>query len=308
MASAGGDSPRSSLHDVPSRGGREGTQGANPTVRQRELSTELRELRTGLGLTVEEVGARLLCSATKISRLETGARRINLRDVRDLCQIYGVTDQTEVDRLMSLAKQAREPGWWTQYDDLRLDPYLGLEQEAVAITSFSMYYVPSLLQTGDYARAIIKGIARRIDPRILEQRVEARLQRQQLLEKENPPRYRALLDEAVLYRQVGGSAVMEAQLDKLLKCAADEVVNIQVLPFDAGAHAAADSNFDLLEFGRESVQGPLVYVEGLLSQLYQERPAEIDRYREAIEHLRDSGLNARDSMALIARRRGTHAT
>src|ERR1035438_7492728 len=102
----------------------------------------LRELRIGLGLTVEEVRERLLCSATKISRLETGTRRASLRDVRDLCQIYGVTDQAMADELMSLARQAREPGWWTQYDDLRLDPYLGLEQEAVAITSFSMYYVP----------------------------------------------------------------------------------------------------------------------------------------------------------------------
>jgi transcriptional regulator with XRE-family HTH domain len=307
MASARGDGQRPSPQDGPSRRGREGAQGGNPTVRQREVGIRLRALRVGLGLTVEDVGERLLCSATKISRLETGARRISLRDVRDLCQIYGVTDQAEVDGLMSLARQAREPGWWTQYDDLRLDPYVGLEQDAVAITSFSMYYVPSLLQTGDYARAIIKGIARRIDPRILDQRVEARLRRQQLLEKENPPRYRALLDEAVLYRQVGGLAVMEVQLDKLLKCAEDEVVSIQVIPFDAGAHAAADSNFDLLEFGGQTLQGPVVYVEGLLSQIYQERPAEIERYREAIEHLRDSALNARDSMALIAKRRGAHS-
>lgn len=259
-----------------------------------------------LGLTVEEVGERLLCSATKISRLETGARRASLRDVRDLCQIYGVTDQAEADGLMALARQAREPGWWTQYDDLRLDPYIGLEQEAVAITSFSMYYVPPLLQTSDYARAIIKSIARKIDPKILDQRVEARLRRQRLLEGETLPRYRALLDEAVLHRQIGGPAVMRAQLDKILKCAADEIANVQVVPFDVGAHAAADSNFDLLEFGEDSLQGPVVYVEGLLSQLYQERPAEIARYREAIEYLRDSALNARDSLALIAQLRGTH--
>jgi transcriptional regulator with XRE-family HTH domain len=277
-------------------------------VRQRELGARLREFRMALGLTVEEVGERLLCSATKISRLETGARRASLRDVRDLCQIYGVTDQAEADELMGLARQAREPGWWTQYDDLRLDPYIGLEQEAVAITSFSMYYVPPLLQTSDYARAIIKGIARKIDPKILDQRVEARLRRQRLLERETLPRYRALLDEAILHRQIGGSAVMRAQLDKILKCAADEIANVQVVPFDVGAHAAADSNFDLLEFGEGSLQGPVVYVEGLVSHLYQERPAEIARYREAIEYLRDSALNARDSMALIAQLRGTHQT
>jgi transcriptional regulator with XRE-family HTH domain len=307
VASAEGDGPGLSLQTGPSRRRQVGAQGANPTLRQRELGIRLRELRLGLELTVEEVGERLLCSATKISRLETGARRASLRDVRDLCQIYGVTDQVEADELMSLARQAREPGWWTQYDDLRLDPYIGLEQEAVAITSFSMYYVPPLLQTGDYARAIIRGIARKIDPRILEQRAEARLRRQQLLEKQSPPRYRALLDEAVLHRQVGGSAVMQAQLDKILKCAADEIVTVQVIPFSVGAHAAADSNFDLLEFRAGSLQGSVVYVEGLFSNFYQERPAEIERYREAIERLRDSALNAPDSVTLIAQLRGTHS-
>src|SRR5271165_922703 len=107
-------------------------EDANPTVRQRELGLRLRELRTGLGLTVEQVGAELLCSATKISRLETGARRASLRDVRDLCRVYGVADPTS---LMDLARQAREPGWWSQFDDLgpRINPYIGLEQEAAVI-------------------------------------------------------------------------------------------------------------------------------------------------------------------------------
>jgi transcriptional regulator with XRE-family HTH domain len=175
----------------------------------------LRELRNRLGLTVEEVGEQLLCSATKISRLETGVRRASLRDVRDLCRIYQVTDQAQADELMDLARQAREAGWWTRYDEPVLSPLLGLEQEAVAITSFSMYHVPALLQSGDYARAIIKGIERKIEPDVLDQRVEARLHRQRLLEQEAPPRYRVLLDEAVLHRQVGGPAIMRAQLDFL---------------------------------------------------------------------------------------------
>jgi transcriptional regulator with XRE-family HTH domain len=134
-------------------------EGANPTVRQRELGMRLREFRHARELTVEEVGERLLCSATKISRLETGARRASLRDVRDLCQIYGVTDQAEADGLMSLARQAREPDWWTQYDDLRLDPYISLEQEAVAITSFSMYDVTACCK-----RATTRGRLSRASP------------------------------------------------------------------------------------------------------------------------------------------------
>jgi transcriptional regulator with XRE-family HTH domain len=273
--------------------------GANPTVRQRELGIRLRELRDAARLTVDEVGAQLECSASKISRMETGARRASPRDVRDLCAIYGLADQAQVGELMELARLAREPGWWSQYDEPVLSPYIGLEQEAVAISAYSMYFVPALLQTSDYARVTIRGIERKMDPAVLNQRVEARLRRQELLEREAPPRYRVLLDEAVLHRQVGGSAVMHAQVSKILKCAAEDKVTVQVVPFDVGAHASTDSNFVLLEFGDGSPQRPVVFVEGLFSNRYQERPAEIDRYREALEYLRDAALSPRDSLSLI---------
>ncbi|MGO8887003.1 MAG: helix-turn-helix domain-containing protein [Streptosporangiaceae bacterium] len=277
-------------------------------MRQRELGMRLRELRNGLGLTVDDVAERLLCSATKISRLETGTRRASLRDVRDLCGIYGVTDQADADELMDLARQAREPGWWSKYDEPVLSPLLGLEQEAIAITSYSMYYVPALIQTSEYARAIIKGIERKIAPAALDQRVEARLRRQNLLEQETPPRFRALLDEAVLRRQVGGPAVMQEQLDKILKSATAEQVTVQVVPFDAGAHASTDSNFVFLEFGENSPQRAVVFVEGLFSNRYQERPIEIERYREALEYLRDAALSPRDSTSLITEIRSMHTS
>lgn len=293
-------------HVAPRRGGQAARQGANPTLRQRELGIRLRELRNGLRMTVDDVGAELLCSPSKVSRLETAARKASQRDVRDLCRIYGVTDPAAVSELMSLARQSQEPGWWMEYDDLGLGPFIGLEQEAVAITSFSMYYVPPLLQTEDYARAIIRGIARRMDPTVIDHRVEVRLRRQLRLEEESPPRYRALLDEAVLHRSVGGSGVMRAQLDKVLKSAADETASIQVVPFDVGAHAGADSNFDLLEFDESSPQGPVIYVEGLFGRSYQERRAEIARYREAVEYLREAALSTRDSVTLIARLRDTY--
>jgi transcriptional regulator with XRE-family HTH domain len=275
-------------------------------VRQRQLGKRLRELRNGLGLTVEDVGQELLCSATKISRLETGARRASLRDVRDLCRVYGVTGQADADDLMNLARRAREPGWWTRYDDLGLSPYIGLEQEAIAITCFSMYYVPALLQTAEYARAIIRSIDRRMDPKIIDQRVEARILRQQLLERETPPRYRVLLDEAVLHRQVGGPAGIRTQLDQILRCAEEEKVIAQVVRFDVGGHGATDSNFDLLEFSRDSLQNPVVYVEGLFTNRYYERAEQIERYREALEYLRDVALSPRDSNSLIAKMRDAH--
>lgn len=265
----------------------------SPTVRQRELGKRLRELRNQHAMTVEDVGEKLLCSATKISRLETGARRPSLRDVRDLCALYDV-DETTSAEFMSLARGAREQVWWTQYEDLNLDPYLGLEQDAVAITSYTTYYLPALLQTEDYTRAIIKAIAPKMDPDIYQQRVEVRMRRQEVLEKADRPRYRVLLDEAVLHRHIGGPSIMAAQIDKVLKAERDGKVTIQVIPFQVGANAAQDSNFVLLEFEKPNLS-PIVFVEGLTGNQYLERSSDIARYREAIEHLRDSALIPRES-------------
>ena len=185
----------------------------SPTVRQRELGARLRRLRNGLGLTVEDEADKLLCSPTKISRVETGTRKPTLRDVRDLCALHRVSP-ADSDELMDLARQARKQGWWTQYDDLNLEPYIGLEQNAVSITCFTMFEVPTLMQTENYARAPTRGVEPKIDLQILEQWVEVQIRWQQLLERARPPRYRAIVDEAVLHRDVSGHAVMQAQLEK----------------------------------------------------------------------------------------------
>jgi transcriptional regulator with XRE-family HTH domain len=269
----------------------------SPTIRQRELGIRLREFRTAKGLTVEDVARELLCSPTKISRAETGARRATLRDVRDLCQIYGIDTATSAE-LMELAREARQPGWWTKYDDLKISTYIGMEQAATAITVFGMYYIAGLLQTEDYARAVIKGIIPKIEEDILGQRVEARMMRQRLLFQPRPPKYRVLVDEAVLHRHVGGPTVMKAQLDKVLSLIREERVAVQVIPYEVGAYGAADSNFSYLEFGGTKLPD-LVFVEGLVSQLYLERPDELERYREALEYLRDEALNPRDSAKKI---------
>lgn len=272
--------------------------GTSPTVRQRELGKRLRELRGLHDLTVEDVAEKLLCSATKVSRLETGARRPSLRDVRDLCVLYGVDEATSIE-LMSLARGAREQGWWTQYEDLNLDPLIGLEQDAIAITCYSMYYMPALLQTEDYARTIIKAIAPKIDTAIHQQRVEVRMRRQQLLDNAERPRYRVLLDEAALRRRVGGPAVMAAQFDKVLDAARQGKAAVQVIPFEVGEYAAVDAYFVLLDFDEDSNLSPVVFIEGLTGNQYIERKADIARYREAIESLRDSALSLRDSLSLM---------
>lgn len=270
----------------------------SPTVRQRELGKRLRDLRTSQGMTVEEVGEKLLCSATKISRVETGARRPSLRDVRDLCGLYNVGPD-ETAELMELAGEARRPGWWAQYDDLRISQLIGLEQEATAITAFGMYVVPALLQTEEFAAASIRKMAPRIEPNVLRQRVEARMRRQQILARPNPPRYRALLDEAPLHRKVGGEGVMRGQLGKILQLVQEERVTVQVIPFGVGAYHAVDSNFQYLEFG-DSPLPPVVFVEGLGTELYLERPDQLKRYAEAIEDMRDEALSPRDSVNMIA--------
>jgi transcriptional regulator with XRE-family HTH domain len=277
----------------------------SPTVRQRELGLRLRKLRTDLGLTVEDVAERLLCSTAKISRLETGARPPILRDVRDLCALYKVEDPATAD-LMELTKEARKQGWWTQYEDHKLSPYIGLEQEAVAITAYSMYFVHALAQTVDYAQAIIRAIAPNMDPEIHRQRVDVRLRRQELLERENPPRYRLLLDEAVLRRPIGSPGLMAAQLARIRELASSGKATIQVIPFDAGAYFVSDVNFTLLEF-KEALLPPVVFVEGLGGNQYYERPVDVSLYRESIEYIRDSALSPRDSIQRLSEAQKAYA-
>lgn len=276
----------------------------SPTVRQRQLGRRLRDIRTELGLTVEEVAAELLCSPSKISRLETATRSPMLRDIRDLCRVYKI-DSPVSDELMELTRRTREPGWWKQYDDVGLDPYIGLEQDASSITSFATFYIPALLQSEEYARAIIKGIAPRMAPAIWQQRVEVRLRRQDLLHRADPPIYRVLIDEAVLHRPTGGAEVMVGQIDKLLTLAAEDKVTAQIVPFEVGAIPAQDSNFVLLDFAEPSLNS-VVFVESLVNNQILEKKAEVDRYREAIERLRASALTPSESILRMSEMRRSY--
>jgi hypothetical protein len=179
---------------------------------------------------------------------------------------------------------------------LNLSPYIGLEQEASSITAFSMYGVPALLQTSEYAEAL--GSRPISSTAIQDKRIRALCKRQQILERVEPPRYRALLDEAVLHRHVGGRAVMARQFEKILELAQSGLATVQVIPFRVGAHGGTDSNFELFEFNNSSL-APVVFIEGLVSNLYQERPTEIERYRLQVDYLRDVALNPADSRIMI---------
>jgi len=186
-----------------------------------------------------------------------------------------------------------------------LGPFIGLEQEATSFTCFSMYCVPGLVQTEDYARAVIRSVAPKMEPKILNERIEARMRRQELLDQDDHPRCRIILDEAVLRRQIGNPAVMVDQLDKLLGLERTLKVTLQVIPFDAGAYNAFDIMFTLLEFGDSG--SPVIFIEGLVRNQYLERAADVARYRESAEALRDRALNPRDSVDLVQERRNRYA-
>jgi transcriptional regulator with XRE-family HTH domain len=270
----------------------------NPTLRRRELASRLRELRTRSGLMVDDVARELLCSSAKISRIETGKRSPTLRDVRDLCRLYGVSE-AEQDRLMIIARESKQPGWWNRFDDLEIEFLIGLEIEAKRINSYESANLPWAFQTEEYARTIIKGILPRIDDRVLDERVAARMKRQDLLRSPNSPHLWSLIDESAFHRAIGGNRVMKEQMSKILEVANAPNVTMQVVPFEAGAHPGLDNTFTLLEFDK-SVLGPVVFVEILAGNLYLESEAQIERYREVLEHLRASALSPSNSARLVS--------
>jgi transcriptional regulator with XRE-family HTH domain len=275
----------------------------SPTVRRRELGAVLRTLRTEQGLTVEQVAERLLCSSSKVSRMETGHRGATLRDVRDLCDLYGVTDPGERDRLMTLAREGKQQAWWQSYD-LPYSTYVGLEAEARTIKDYDSAVVPGLLQTADYTRARHEGTMPRLDPAEIEQRVEVTKTRQLLLTRDDPPRFWFVLDEAALHRVVGGSAVMKQQLEGLIEASKLPNVTVQVISYEIGVHPALDSVFTIVEFAGD-VPG-VVYVEGLVGSIYLERPEDLDRYQQVFARLCTIALSPEDSVALMQKMRAAH--
>ena len=269
----------------------------SPTVRRRELGALLRKLRTEKGLTVEQAAEQLMFSMSKLSRMETGHGVATPRDIRDVCSLYEVTDEAERERMLKLAAEGKQAGWWQSYD-LPYSTYVGLEAEATAISDFQSSVVPGLLQTADYARAGHEGAMPRLGSEEIERRIEAKLTRQALLGQDDPPVFSAVLDEAVLHRLVGGPAVMSAQLGRLVEAANRPKVSIQVIPFTLGAHPGVESNFNILEM--PSPTPGVVFVEGLVGSIYLERSEELARYRQIFERLQAIALSPKDTIALIA--------
>ncbi len=280
------------------------TGEGSPTLRRRELGFLLRQLRTERGLSVEDVTARLLFSPTKLSRLETGRAGASQRDIRDLSNLYQVADPAERQRLMTLAKEGKQRGWWQEYA-LPYATYVGLEAEATSISDYNSDLVTGLLQVEGYARAILQAHEPPFDEATIEQRVEARTKRQVLLTQDDGPLFHCILDEGALRRPVGGPAVMRAQLERIIELATLPKVTIQLIPLDLGAHPGLDSTFVILDF-KEPIVNDVVYVEGLVGNIYLENVGDLERYRQVFSRLQSIALSPEDSIAAVKRIAATY--
>jgi Helix-turn-helix. len=279
----------------------------NPTVRRRRLGMELRRLREQKGMTAEEVAERLLVSQSKISRLENGRRSISQRDVRDLCGVYEVDDRRIVDSLMQMAKDSRQQGWWHAFGDIPYSVYIGLETDAASLRVYEPQIVPGLLQTRSYAQAVITGALPEAPAADIDKRVNVRTRRQDRInDAQKPLRLWAVIDEAALRRVVGSRELMVAQLEALLEQSHLPHVTVQVMPFEMGAHPGISGHYAILEFPDAS-DSSVVYIEGVTSDLYLEKPNDVQRYTVMYEHLRAQALGVEQSRRFIARMAKEHA-
>lgn len=258
-----------------------------PTVLRIMLGTQLRRLREAAGITPDQAGYEIRGSRSKISRIEHGRVGFKERDIDDLLTLYGVTDEQVRSGMVALARQANTPGWWAKYSDILPDwfePYLGMETAASLIRSFELQFVHGLLQTEDYARAVTMLGHGSPSAGETERRVSLRLQRQDVLTSQDPPRAWFVMDEAALRRPVGGRHVMRGQVSRLLKTAELPNVTLQVVPFRRGGHAAAGGSFTILRFAAPDLPD-VIYLEQLTSALYLEDRRDVDHYMEVMNRL-----------------------
>jgi transcriptional regulator with XRE-family HTH domain len=253
-----------------------------PTVRRMLLGARLRRLRTEAGVSREDAGEAIRASAWKLHRLENGQVSYKERDIIDLLRRYGVTDPGEIDTFLALAREANQPGWWTPYSDLLPEwfrAYVDLEAVATLIRSYEALFVPGLLQTEEYMRALMRATLHDRRPEEIERRVKLRLNRQQLLTRPDPPRLWAVMDEAALRRAVGGTKVLRAQIERLIEAAALPNVSLQVVPFTTGAHPAMVGAFSILRFAEPDLPD-VVYLEHLTGALHLDKPEDVEGYRQ----------------------------
>jgi len=275
--------------------------GSSPTALRILLGAQLRQLREAKGLTRAEAGYTIRASESKMSRLELGRVSFKERDIRDLLMLYGVEDPDQRDALLSLAKQANQSAWWHGYSDILpswFQTYMGLEETAMLIRTYEGHLVPGLLQTEDYARAVMfAGLPGEPDNEV-ERWLRLRMDRQGLLTRPDAPRLWAVMDEAALRRPVGGSEVMRDQLEHLIASTKLPNVTLQVVTFRAGAHAALGQPFVILRFADPDLPD-MVYLEQFTSGLWLDKREEVDSYAQVMDRLVVQAEDPNDTVEIL---------
>ena len=272
------------------------TGAGNPAVLRILLGAQLRRLREAKGITLEDAGHVIRASHSKVSRLEGGRVAFKDRDVADLFVYYGVTDQAQIQTLRRIAARANSRGWWHDYSDIVpswFEEYISLEEAATQISGYEVQFVPGLLQTEEYARAVT--LLAYSNPKEINRRVSLRMARQARLSGAEQVSLGMVIDEAALRRPIGGLSVMRAQLAHLVEMSKRPNVTIQVLPFKVGGHAAAGGPFSVLHFA-ESDLSDIVYLEQLSTAQYLEKPDMVGKYLAVMERLRLEAATPADSV------------
>ena len=290
----------------------------SPVGSRRRLGAELRRLRVNAGLTLDEVAEKMMCSTSKISRLETGKGIPKIPDVRELMRIYGVSSDTEQDMLVRLVHDGREHGWWESYTDgvpperHVLDApgrFTAIEADARRVRAFDLTVVSGLLQTEDYMRAVISSVLPHHSPHAIDQLVALRLRRQEALTRVDAPALQlvAVIDQSVLRRPVGGPGIMAAQLDRIITAGELPSVTIRILPFEVGLLRAHFGHFVLLdippEFGSD-----VVLLESHAGDTYLDAASEVDVYEDVFSEVLERSLSPAASRELIGRYATQHAS
>ncbi|NYI07935.1 helix-turn-helix domain-containing protein [Allostreptomyces psammosilenae] len=274
----------------------------SPTVRRRRLGLELRRLRDAAGLTTKDVARSLEISEAKINRIERGNLTARVIDVRAMLDLYGLHDPEQREALLTLTRQARERGWWAQYEDVLptgFETYVGLEADAASLRAFSVTVLHGLLQTEDYARTLIRQVNPGMDGESVDRLVALRCERQRLLDRTPEPlKLWTIIDEAILRRPIGGREVMRAQLQRLLREAERPCVDLQVLPFSKGWHPGLSGAFTLIEFLSDADKD-VVYIDGPGGNLYLEKSAEVRQAADTFDRLRAKALDGDESLQMI---------
>jgi transcriptional regulator with XRE-family HTH domain len=274
-----------------------GRRGFSPAVRRRRLGAELRRYREQAGLTIEQVAEHMRCSASKISRLETGQIGSSPNDIREILTLFRVGEPTLCE-LVEVAKETRQRGWWQRHGTVLTSEFVAFEQAASLIRSYEAQCVPGLLQTEEYARHLLAGAQDLLvdgeDQTHLENRLKVRMRRQSLLTQDDPLQLWCVIDESALLRPVGGPTVMREQIDYLIAMSERDNVTIQVLPLRVGAHPGMDGSFAILRFPHES-DPDAVYVTTATGGAFLEKPEHVARHERVFEMLTSVALSPQDS-------------